>query len=133
MKSSVGPYPRPVCGHAGTVQAVRFLLFCCLAVSSEGAAIPRYAFSVPAGESPNAAACNVKTTVAVLPGVAFRLGDEVPAGLFTEQTGAAASAREGASMYLHVRIAAGGLTGRETEAVLGGGRSEGRLSGLPPP
>src|ERR1039458_6860658 len=83
-----------------------------------GAAVPRYAFSVPAGESPNAVACQVKTTVAVLPAVAFRLGDEVPAGLFTEQASAVGAAREGAAIYLHVRIAAGALTGRETEAVL---------------
>ena len=118
MRSSVDPFPRPVRGRAGAVQAVGFLLICLLAASPAGAAIPRYAFSVPAGESPNAAACNVKTTVAVLPAVDFRLGDEVPAGLFSGQSNAAGAARDGASMYLHVRIAAGGLTGRETEAVL---------------
>ena len=106
--------------QAGTGQAVRFLLFGWLAVSTAGAAVPRYAFSVPAGESPNAAACQVKTTIAVLPVVAFRLGEEAPAGLFTEQTSATGAAREGASIYLHIRIAAGALTGRETEAVLAG-------------
>jgi hypothetical protein len=95
-----------------------FLLLGWLAVSTAGAAVPRYAFSVPAGESANASACQVKTTIAVLPAVAFRLGEEVPAGLFTQQTSAAGAAREGASVYLHVRIAAGALTGRETEAVL---------------
>ena len=118
MRSSAGVFPRQVRAHAGAAQAVRLLLFCWLAISSAGAAIPRYAFSVPAGESPNASACQVKTTVAVLPAVAFRLGDEVRTGLFTEQTSAAGAAREGASIYLHVRIAAGALTGRETEAVL---------------
>src|ERR1035437_5579899 len=118
MISSAGAFPRPVRVHAGAAQVVRFLLFFWLAVSAAGAAIPRYAFSVPAGESPNAGACQVKSTVAVLPALAFRLGDEVPAGLFTQQTSAAGAAREGASMYLHVRIAAGALTGRETEAVL---------------
>jgi hypothetical protein len=94
------------------------LLFGWLAVSTAGAAVPRYAFSVPAGEGPKAVACQVKTTAAVSPVVAFRLGDEVPSGLFMEQTSAAGAAREGASIYLHVRIAAGALTGRETEAVL---------------
>src|ERR1035438_3994900 len=49
---------------------------------------------------------------------AVRRGDEVPAALFTQQTSAAGAAREGAAIYLHVRIAAGALTGRETEAVL---------------
>src|ERR1017187_6261210 len=104
--------------HAGAEQVVRFLLFGWLAVSTAGAAVPRYAISVPAGESPNAVACQGKTTVAVLAVVVFRPGDEVPAGLFTEQTSAAGAAREGASIYLHVRIAAGALSGRETEAVL---------------
>jgi hypothetical protein len=118
MKSSVGAFHRLVRGSAGAVQAVIVLLSFFLAVYPAGAAIPRLAFSVPAGENPNAASCNVKTTVAVLPAVAFRLADEVPAGLFAGQTGALGAAREGASMYLHVRIAAGGLTGRETEAVL---------------
>jgi hypothetical protein len=97
---------------------VRLLPFCFLALSAADAAIPRLAFSPPVGESPDAAACNVKTTVTVMPGVAFRLGDEVPSGLFAAETGAVGAAREGASIYLHVRIAAGGLTGRETEAVL---------------
>lgn len=118
MRLPVGIFPRPVCGRARAAQAARFLLFCFLAVFPARAAIPRYAFSVPAGESPNASVCNVKTTVAVLPAVVFRLGDEVPAGLFTQQASAAGAAREGASLYLDVRIAAGALTGRETEAVL---------------
>jgi hypothetical protein len=118
MKSSVGPHPEPVRGYTGAAQAVSVLLLGLFAVSAADAAIPRLAFSPPAGESPNAAACNVKTTVAVLPAVAFRLGDEVSAGLFTGQAAAAGAARDGASMYLHVRFAAGSLTGRETEAVL---------------
>jgi len=111
-------YPGPVRLCAGAVRATRLLLFSWLLVSGVWAAIPRYAFSVPAGESPNASACSARTTVAVLPAVTFRLGDEVGAGLFAQQSGAVASAREGATVYLHVRIAAGALTGRETEAVV---------------
>src|ERR1035441_1925053 len=88
-----GVYPAGQTCHAGAGQVVRFLLFGWLAVSTAGGPPLRVRFSVPAGERPNAAACQVKATVAVLPVVAFRLGDEVPAGLFTEQTSAAGAAR----------------------------------------
>src|ERR1019366_6507002 len=77
-----------------------FLLFGWLAVSTAGAAVPRYAFSVPAGESPNAVACRVKAGGGVLRGGVSGRGEEFPAGFFREQRGAGGAAREGASIYL---------------------------------
>jgi len=61
--------------------------------------------------------CNVKTTVAVLPAVVFRLGDEVPAGLFTQQASAAGQ-RAKARHFTRCADRGRRSNRRETEAVL---------------
>ncbi len=121
MRSITNPSAAAPRGRGIAAQAAGFLLLTLLTISpAAAAALPKYAYSIPADRIPNVEPCDVKNTVAVMPAVDFRLGGDAPAAAFGSQAASIAGLRAGAEAYLHVRIAAGSLTGGESESTIAG-------------
>jgi hypothetical protein len=121
MSSPAVPSVLARCGRGDIAQVVSLLLLSIPGITPAAtAASPKYAYTVPTDQASNAADCDAKNTVAVMPAVLFRLGEGAPAGAFAAQTKAIAGLREGSTAWLHVRIAAGSLSGSEAENAISG-------------
>jgi hypothetical protein len=108
---------------ASSEQAVAFLLaFAFLVLQPTAkAALPKYAFSVPAGLNAaegirTAEPCGTKGKVLVMPALSFQLAGETGAtSAYEEQTRALMGISEDAEVFLNATVAAGSLTGADTE------------------
>jgi len=89
--------------------------------STAAAGLPKYAFSLPAGESASegvkaAEPCGLKGKILAMPAMPFHLaGEEGPAGQFQEQSVALMGIADDAEVFLHIAVGAGAATGGMTE------------------
>ena len=76
------------------------------------AALPKYAFSVPAAQSLSdgakaAETCGLKGKIWVMPALSFHLANDDQAGEFQEQTAALMGISDDAEVFLHVKVGGG--------------------------
>jgi hypothetical protein len=109
--------------HSLTQAATRSLLLSAVLMLpfAAQAGLPKYAFSVPPGQSAAdgmqaAEQCGLKGKSLVLPALTFHIaGDENPDNSFQDQARSLLSIADDAEVFLHITVGAGRLTGGETE------------------
>jgi hypothetical protein len=124
MKPSwVSPAVRTVTKLAGyeRMNALLIALTTLLLPPAAQAALPKYAFSVPAAQSLSdgakaAETCGLKGKIWVMPALSFHLANDDQAGEFQEQTAALMGISDDAEVFLRVKVGGGTAAATPTES-----------------